>query len=71
MSNISKLTSAGLIAAGASFSDADQALLESLSDDEVNALISIKQKLPAEFLQRNCSGGPQAAAGGPALGIVF
>ncbi len=74
MSNLSRLTDAGLIASNASFSEADQAVINSLSEDEVSALISISQKVPKDFLQRHCtSGAGIAAAAGPgqSVGIVF
>jgi hypothetical protein len=72
MSNIATLTSAGLIAAGATFSEADQNTINSLSADEVNALISISKKVSLDFLSRNCgSPSPAAAASTHPVGIVF
>lgn len=72
MSNIATLTSAGLIAAGANFSQGDQALIESLTTTEVNALISINQKLTPDFLARNFgSASPAASPSTHPLGIVF
>ena len=80
MSNITTLTNAGLIAPNAKFNAADQQVIESLSQDEVNALISISKKLSADFVARNFGGGggaePMNAAGGAgapsrSLGIVF
>ena len=72
MSNIATLTSAGLIAAGATFSQGDQALIESLTTTEVNALISINQKLTPDFLARNFgSASPAASPSTHPLGIVF
>ena len=45
MSNIATLTNAGLIVANTTFSSDDQNAIESLTSDEVNALISISQKI--------------------------
>ncbi len=72
MSNLATLTNAGLIVAGSTFSSADQNAIESLSTDEVNALISISQKISSDFFTRNCGG--VAAAASPTthpVGIVF
>jgi len=77
MSNISKLTDAGIIAAGAALNAEDQNLINSHTPAEVDALISIKSKLTTGFIQRNLSGGgggvaSMAVVGGePAIGIVF
>ena len=78
MSNIATLMSAGLIAKTATFNAADQQVIEGLSQDEVNALISISKKLSPDFVARHFGGGagPTDAAGGveaPArsVGIVF
>ena len=76
MSNLSRLQDAGIIAKGAQFDAADQKTIDSLSDVEVSALISISKKLPADFLQRHTAGGgsPQAMAAAPGtqtVGIVF
>lgn len=72
MSNLSTLTTAGLIAQGATFSAEDQQLIESLTQDEVSALISVKNKLNAAFVSRNI-GSAAVPAGSPAktIGIVF
>ena len=72
MGNVSKLMDAGVISAGASLSQEDQDLINSLSPAEVDALISIKSKLTPGFIQRNLGGS--AAAGLSAqrtIGIVF
>jgi hypothetical protein len=72
MSNLSRLTAAGIIVSSATFNQADQATLDSLTDDEVSALISINQKVPASFLQQHC--GVQTAQPAPnvrTIGIVF
>jgi hypothetical protein len=72
MSNVATLTSAGLIAASSVFSPSDTAMIESLSTDEVNALISISQKVSLDFLGRNCgSSSPAASATTHPIGIVF
>jgi hypothetical protein len=64
-SKIRRLVDAGLIRAGHKFSDEDQMLLESLSEDEVEALISVKTKLGEEFFNRNTD------LAYPPVGIVF
>ena len=52
-SRIQRLVDAGLIRTGHQFSDQDRQLLESLSEDEVEALISVKTKLGEDFFNRN------------------
>jgi hypothetical protein len=59
------LQEAGLIVKDHEFSKEDRSLLESLSEDEVEALISIKKKLGENFFRRNTCGAY------PPLGIVF
>ena len=72
MSNISRLTGAGLIASGTVFSTDDQNTINSLSDDEVTALVSISQKVSLDFLSRNCgSASPAASPTTHSVGIVF
>jgi len=72
MSNIATLMNAGLIAAGSTFSSADQTTIESLSTDEVNALISISQAVTTDFLSRNCgSSSPGPSPTTHPIGIVF
>ena len=68
MGNIDRLMQAGIIAGGAALSQSDQDIINSLTDDEVSALISIKNKLTPDFVQRLASGGGQRGA---AVGIVF
>ncbi len=72
MSNLDTLTNAGLITGGANFSDADKTLIESLTAEEVNSLVSVRRKLGQAFMDRNTSatavGGAQAAR---IIGIVF
>jgi hypothetical protein len=60
---IQRLMQAGLIAPTAALSPADQQIINSLSDDEISALISIKGKVGEEFLQRNLASRT--------IGIVF
>ncbi len=69
MGNVSKLMEAGVISAGASLSQEDQDLINSLSPSEVDALISIKSKLTPGFVQRNLSAS--ATRGEASMGIVF
>lgn len=45
MTNHEKLDAAGLINPDYDFSDEEKAVLESLSDDEVDALISVQKKV--------------------------
>jgi hypothetical protein len=65
MLNWKLLEEAGLISKDHEFSKEDRRLLESLSEDEVEALISIKKKLGENFFRRNTCGAY------PPLGIVF
>lgn len=72
MSNIDTLTSAGLIASGATFNADDTATINNLSTDEVNALISVSQAVSSDFLSRNCgSSSPGASPTTHPIGIVF
>jgi len=68
MGNIQRLMDAGIVPGGAALSQADQDIINSLTDEEVSALISIRSKLTPEFIQKLQAGGAQR---GPALGIVF
>ena len=65
MSNLDRLEKAGLIKPGSKFSKEDHRLLESLSHEEVEALISVKRKVGDDFLRRN-TGGEDSP-----VGIVF
>ena len=65
MLNWKLLEEAGLISRDHEFSKEDRRLLESLSDDEVEALISIKKKLGENFFRRNTCGAYSP------VGIVF
>ena len=69
MSNLATLITGGVISAANALSDADKATIESLSGDEVTALISIHSKVGADFLTRNCS-SPTPSPAHP-VGIVF
>ena len=60
--NIVTLTNAGLIASGATFSSEDQATIDNLSTDEVNALISVSQAVTTDFLVRNCGSSSPGAS---------
>ena len=73
MSNISRLTQAGLVRANATLTQADQDVINRLSDDEVSALISVSQKLPADFVSRHFGSAASPAQGvaSQSLGIVF
>jgi len=48
MENIDRLMQAGIISAGASFSQDEQDFINSLTPDEVSTLISAKSKLTPE-----------------------
>jgi hypothetical protein len=61
--NRSRLEAAGLIRQGYTFTPEDDETLESLTTDEVDALIAIGQKLGTDFLNRN--------SGGDTHGILF
>lgn len=68
MGNIQRLMDAGIIPGGFALSDSDQQVINSLTDDEVSALISIRSKLTPDFIQKLQSGGAQRGA---SMGIVF
>jgi NADP-dependent 3-hydroxy acid dehydrogenase YdfG len=72
MSNIDTLTAAGLIAQGATFSDADTKTINNLSQTEINALINVYNTVGLDFLSRNCgSSSPAASSTTHPIGIVF
>lgn len=56
MSNLDKLVAAGC-ANATNMSDSDKALVEKLSDDEVDAIISANQKLGPNTAKRLASNG--------------
>jgi len=64
MANIDQLTAAGIIAPGAQLSPEHQDVVNSLTPDEVSALISVKSKLTPSFQEHLESDQSQ-------LGIVF
>ncbi len=55
MANIDKLKNAGLVSAKAKLTEAEVKALNSLSEDEVNALISAKAKLGDAFVKKHLS----------------
>ena len=65
VSKLQRLERAGLIRSGCEFSEEDERLLESLSEAEVDALISVKTKLGEDFFNRN------TCLAYPPVGIVF
>ena len=68
MDNQAKLENGGVIRAGHKFSDGDKRLIESLSNEEVDALINVRIKVAKtgeDFFKRNCTGDK------PPVGIVF
>jgi hypothetical protein len=65
MTNFERLEQAGLISPGHEFSRDDLRLLDSLSSEEVTALISVRAKVGENFLRRNTHGDS------PPIGIVF
>ena len=70
MGNLEKLMQAGIITSGAALTQADQNLINSLTDAEVSALISIKGKLTPDFVQRHLAASATRGAA-PSMGIVF
>jgi uncharacterized protein YjgD (DUF1641 family) len=63
MSNRATLENAGLIPKKYDFSKADSAIIESLTREEVNALINIANKLTLDLLKRTSKDTP--------VGILF
>jgi hypothetical protein len=61
--NIERLQKAGIVTPDYVFSEPDLKVIEGLSRDEVDALITIGDKLGPEFLQKH--------GGGPTAGILF
>ena len=53
MDNLTKLMSAGVVPEDHTLTDDDIGVIHSLSDTEVQALVSLKQKLGDDFIQRN------------------
>ncbi len=71
MSNVNTLMQAGIIAGSAVLAPEDQTFIESLSLDEVNALISIHNNAPSGFWSRNCGSSSPTPGSNQSIGIVF
>jgi hypothetical protein len=63
VNNFQRLSQAGLILPNAALSASDTQLINSLTADEVSALISVKGKLGEDFLQQHLANRT--------IGIVF
>jgi len=57
MTNIERLTDAGVVPAGHEFEDDEKEAIESLSNHEVDALISSKDKLGEDFIRKHVPHG--------------
>jgi hypothetical protein len=57
MTNLEKLEEAGLVAYGHKFDDDEKDAIESLSEDEVDSLISGKEKLGEAFIKKHMPHG--------------
>lgn len=57
MTQVEKLQKGGVIATPHQISEQDQAAINGLSDDEVNTLISVKNKLGEDFFKKTAEGG--------------
>jgi hypothetical protein len=55
MANVDQLTAAGLIPNAAALTPEDHQVINSLTPEEVSALISVKSKLTPGFTQRHLS----------------
>lgn len=55
--NLKKLQKAGLVHSETTMSEKDRALVETLSADEVSALISVRKKLGDDFIKKTAKGG--------------
>ena len=55
--NVQRLQKAGIIAAKHNLTEADQAKVNSLSESEVSALISARQKLGDALIRKSAKGG--------------
>jgi len=53
MTNLETLTAAGVVPPDQTLSDDDKKTIESLHPHEVQTLVSLKDKLGTEFVQRN------------------
>jgi hypothetical protein len=56
-SNLKKLQKAGLVHPETTMSEKHKALVETLTGDEVNALISVRKKLGDDFIKKTAKGG--------------
>jgi hypothetical protein len=57
MTNIERLTEAGVVPAGHKFDEDEEEAIESLSRHEVDALISSKDKLGDDFIKKHVPHG--------------
>ena len=57
MTNIERLTDAGVCTAGERFTEDEKKAIESLSHQEVDALISSKEKLGDDFIKKHVPHG--------------
>jgi len=57
MTNLERLKEAGLVPDEYEFDQDEETAIESLSSEEVNALISSKEKLGADFIQTHVPHG--------------
>jgi hypothetical protein len=57
MTNLERLKEANLVPDDCEFDEDEEAAIESLTHDEVNALISTKQKLGDDFINKNTPHG--------------
>jgi hypothetical protein len=57
MTNLEKLKEANVVDADYKLSDKDQEAIESLSDDEVDSIISTKEKLGESFIKKHVPHG--------------
>jgi len=71
VSHVDKLKQAGLIHHQANLSQQDHDTINSLSDHEVDALISVKKKLPADFIKKHAGVDSPEPSASRSLGIVF
>ena len=53
MDNLTKLMTAGVVPQDHTLTDDDIGVIHSLSDDEVQSLVSLKEKLGDDFIRRN------------------
>ena len=58
MNNFDMLINAGVIPPDHSLSDSDIAVINKLTTDEVNALVSLQSSLGTDFIRRNVCDAP-------------